>query len=158
MDEEIGDKGVEEDAAVRDESRSPEGIHDKSKVEDGSKSGSEAQSVYPDIFDTADEYESAIDNQQPTAMEVRINAHKSQACAKLTAKSKAGNVVKFYDQQVVTLKVPKKLRIGAEKNRLPVRVLTEKRTNAYTLICSSGQLHGLYPHQGSESSPAGCRS
>ena len=75
----------------------------------------QAESIYPDIFDTSDDYESAVD-QASTEMEVLIDAQKSKARAKLIAKSKSDNVIQFREQQVVTLKIPKKYRTGVKQS------------------------------------------
>ena len=77
--------------------------------------------MYPEIFDTSDEYASHCDN-EATEMENLVDAHKSRARLKLVTKYKLTIIVKFSDQQVDTMKIPKKYRIGSEQKRHPVMV------------------------------------
>lgn len=68
-----------------------------------------------------------------TEMEVVINAHKSKARKALVAKVKARNSVKINLQQLVTLKIPIKLRMNPEQMRLLCRSIAGERTNNNTL-------------------------
>lgn len=121
----------EESGAVemRDESESEKGEESEEKTRAGSNNNNagdsgEVESISLYIFNTSDKngYESAIVNQQLTRIESLVSAHKSEARTKITENFKSDNVVKFPKQQVVMLKIPKKVLTGSEKKRRPVIV------------------------------------
>lgn len=56
------------------------------------------------------------------------------------------NTVNFEGQQIVTLRIPDKLRRRGEGSRIPVRTFTKYQTGRYQLICEEGFFQGSYPH------------
>lgn len=55
------------------------------------------------------------------------------------------NVVTFEENQVVSLRIPSKLRLAGEPTRLPVRIWKMTRHNRCTLISRYGWLKSNYP-------------
>lgn len=62
------------------------------------------------------------------------------------AQSMGSNTVIFHEQEVVTLAIPAKMRLVAERSRIPVRIFKKYRTGRYKLIRQWAFLTGSYEH------------
>ena len=81
-----------------------------------------------------------------TDMERRVVVYKRTARQQTIARLTSQNTVVFREEQVVSLKIPGKLRLPKKASRIAARISKISNTKRYTLICEYGWLKHTYPH------------
>lgn len=81
-----------------------------------------------------------------TELESEVNQFKETQRQKQIEKSTGSNERVFLPRKVLSLKIPKNLRMSQEPKRLPVRVWKSYPNGSYELVCKYGYIKGRFQH------------
>lgn len=95
---------------------------------------------------SSDGYESAVGSKY-TDIEQQAGRHKDHARQLLLAREVRQNTVVFAVTEIVTLKIPAKLRGQGESQRMPVRIHSKPYDNGYVVISKWGRLRDIALHE-----------